>query len=308
MFLVGALMLAMTFVILAMLLNSAIYTENFATRGQATIDSGEVATFSDDLDRSVGQTVTALNEDTDVNHFDTQLEPHLVENASDIGNGTEQLYADRGLLLTIGEPEDTVNGTRIVQDSNSGFNSPGSTGDEAWTVAENVQVRKFVFDVTQAPAVGGFTLTVDDGSGTTTQIEFDDDTTGSDDLSVDVVGGGSCEAETPAEVNLFDATVGDSPCPALETLDDTQAPYDITYDYDDTVGTSIEGTYELTVNETLEEFDSSGSQPESYNSKSTGQQPWAIQGIYKTDIPITYRSEGVIYEGEIRVAPGEQDD
>jgi hypothetical protein len=293
--LVGALALAVVFVALALLLNTAIYTGNLATR-----DSGvEAAPAVEYVAESRAAGVDAV---ASVNRR----------------NNTSAADLNRAFNATMGEWDDlasyhrvvagdaadvdvagVTNGTRIQQDDASrDFTGNGGAAD--WTVVSGVSnVRSMRFTVEESALASGpsgaFHLTVTSGAGTRSVFVYDTATG----PAIEVVDGGTstvCPAGSVTggtfTIDVPNESVGGASCPALGPVDDTSGSTDIGYRDADAAG----GTYTMVVDEPPSALSLSGL-------NDNGPSPYWTDAIYGAELTVTYRTEKLDYAATIGVVP-----
>lgn len=297
-FLVTALAIAVASIALILLLNSAIYTQNVASRDLGANDRQAIAETKTFLEGAEGLLI-AENERTQ-----TQS-----ERRSALQTGTERLAE---LQRTHELQEGTATGVTkislsdgrgLYQDSVGDFTS--ASGDRNWSVADSAEgIRAFEIGVDSAdpPPTGDpvnesfrVNITGNGGSGDVwTLYVFEDG--GQTNVSTELTGGnieglcGPSTFSTPLTVNVTNASVNGKYCPNLTYWEDIDRPYEV----DITWGDRASGTYSLTVNTT-----SIGS----FNSPGTD--PYAIEQVYSVTGNYTYRSSHLHYVRAFRIAPGE---
>jgi hypothetical protein len=330
--LVGALTLAVSLVVLAVVLNSAIYTENLASRSSeagtdAAVDAREsvrdgVGGVTDHVNRNhAGAGYTALAD----SHFPTALaewRPLVVR---------QQVVSGRTLRVAhVGDTE----GTRIADESAGEFRpqtsgaNPLGYGEPNWMVADAVEVRNFRLAQISASDLTSATASSDPESAGTFFVEVHE-TGGSDEWQVALYedGGsvgvlvwdedqesavGSCQTPSPATVDLTGATLGGEPCEALSFFEEAQGPLDVYY----ANGDDVEGVYELTVDRAghaTSDALKNRVDAENYGrhcdgptyADGPGSGPYAAAAVYSTTVDFRFASESVTYETEIRAANGE---
>ncbi|WP_318569835.1 hypothetical protein [Salinigranum marinum] len=316
-FLVAALTLAVLFVGLALLLNTAIYTENLATRNT---DPG--------TDPSIGYRATAeesarelLRRENANNTGDPAkdygyptVSDWYVGSVGDWSNGTG-LHAARHARVASVSVDATEHGTRIEQ-SNASRAFTNRSGAADWTLATGIDVRDVRFTVAHGSVVASndsalandpFRVELDNSTDTWKLYVYDDIDTGGDDVSVAVVNDtgfvGECTrpGSSPAAIDVSNGSVNGTACPALETValggDANVEDSDVSFVNADHAG----GTYELTV--------SSGSGfTNFYDNDGTGPSqgsPFITAVVYDATVTITYESTDVYYRATIRLAPEE---
>jgi hypothetical protein len=305
--LVTAFMLAVTFVALALVVNSAIFTENMATRDDVA-GSHEALDFRSEVQDNAGKLLTEVNENSTLGESD--LEDGIA--AFSMEGGNQQ--AMQGRLVNVSYVGIGEDGTRIAQnDSTRNFTSAG--GSENWNLTDdNVRkVRNFEINVTDpdADATDDFTLVVND-TDTADQWEMTVSENAGGDIVVEVD-----HPDHPAEsctrshgsstvIDVTGATVGGEPCLALGQLQNpagTNLSFaagvdDYRIRFED--GNEIEGTYSLV-------FGNSGAHKSSNldNGPGSGLPYYDTDALYSIVVSYEFYTSSVGYETEVRVAPGE---
>lgn len=319
--LIAAFALAVVFVALALVINSAIFTENLASRGEIS-GSTEALTYQHQVEAGVAGTIAYANVH---NHsgtpgLTTTLDTAIEDLAAQAG--TQQSLD--GHLIDV-ELVGTTSGTRIVSNASGGSEFRSEGGATAWQLAEGVrQTRNVEIDISDTGelSMGVFSSAF--------RLELNRTGTSGDLWNASIRRGGSVppypvvlEVQTPAgntaqcsvtvssdeqlTVDVTDGVVGGEPCPALTELVDggtqfhwatgiTPNSYNITIEN----GDQIQGNYSMVVRPT-------GS-PVSSNFDSFPNDPYTTDAIYSAGVSYAYRTPNVAYEAEIVVAPGEPDD
>jgi len=312
--LIAAFILAVSFVVLAIVVNSAIFTENLATRDDVA-GSQDALEHRYEVTQSIGELLRVANNDTSINH--THVE-ESVENVSAQG-GVQQSSLGRIVNLSYSGNE---TGLRIFQeDQTRNFRSNGTEtqppqNDWNLTTEDEFAVRNFEINVTDSttlvdsdpfrvvanhtgdPAVE-WSLTIsrhDSGDGI--EVEVEHTTQGPESCTRDDVGDHTV-------VDVTGGTVEGEPCTALTELQNgtdmwfgtgVNDPFRIEYEN----GDNIQGTYSFIVNDTSVD---SGLNVDNHPDDSEPH-----DAIYSVDVSYTYYTPSVGYETEIRVAPGEVPD
>lgn len=310
--LVAVLILAAAFIILALVVNSAIFTENLATR-DSVAGSEEALEYRAEVVDSVGEMVVDANENGIEQEPDIALEYGELSERS----GFEQ--ALRGGVVAIDDVS-TTSGQRIAQDNESrNLTSINNTAD--WQLADGVrQVRNVQFAFTAVDADGfwifdePFRMHIRGDSGSTWTVEVSDQFGLFDDeigIRVNTPSeSAQCvwdqdEVEGDFTVDVTGATVNGEPCHALERLSDgtemwlgtgLTGPYEIEFENADTA----EGTYSMVIDDGAI-FENLHVDP----SEDPGEPYYITDAIYSATLSYTYQTHAVAYETDIRVAPGE---
>ncbi|MEF8914047.1 hypothetical protein [Natronomonas sp.] len=295
-FLIGGLVLAVVFLGLALVLNSAIYTENIATRGEASVENsnalGTVGEVRRGVDGAIG-TANRLHDDH------PSQEDSIETTVGEMDGSGGDFAARRGVFFEV-EVDGHEHGTRFFQENDGNFTAPnGSSSD--WTVAEDVSVREFRMEV-ERNALGDIlvdplNVTIDDGT-TAETVEIGTD--GSD--IVVELSGETCEATASrTSIDFTAGTVDGRHCPALDPLGDLDND-DVTVDFEN--GDDAEGTYSLLFDEEDRDDISPDYDSDDVDDDSDTD---AEDVIYSTTVTMEYRTTTVEYETELEVAPNALD-
>jgi hypothetical protein len=318
--LVAGLIIAVTFVALALTLNTVIYTENLATRSSDIAGGDDAIRFLDVAREGITGVLTRANRNHNGSH------DHVVGNVTGgidaWRNATGRSYAINGIVTNVSKVNVTE-GTRIQQ-TNRSRNFTSADGDSDWTLASDVSgTREFRLNVTRASlrnstkslvgtaGVDVFEIRVDDQS-TEWQVFVYKNLTGTATVNVTVENRtsgtkfGPCSATTEqVVVNITAEMVGGQSCSALSFVSNLQPPYTIMYnDTEPTIGDPTgNGTYHLFVDNS-----SVGGSPGPQFNDAPGDSPWADAAVYAVAFDANYETERLRYNASLRVAPGEPDD
>jgi hypothetical protein len=287
--LVTAFALAVAFVALSVVINGAIFTQNLATRGD-TAGGGDALQQRQQAEQMAGDLVGHVNanysgsadNDTRTSEFRGAL--------GDLSNASsfQQSISGRAVdYIYVG----ANNGTRITNASGA-FES--DSGSEDWVVAESVNgTRQFDMEVDASllnTTVGdAFTVSITNGSASWKMAVYNS----SSNVEIETTDGNgntaTCSADSSAAINVTAGLLDGQPCAALEVGENVTGNYDIIYNNSDQVG----GSYSLVVNATGGDIGDVTSQE---------------VVLYSATVEYTYRTANLVYETDIRVAPGEPDD
>lgn len=296
--LIAGFALAVAFVALALVLNTAIFTGSLSTRGE-NAPASDALVYRHSWQEDVGEFLRVANwqyADDDYGKLQANVSA-AVEDRSRLG---ARLLAKRG-RTTNATVRTSVEGTRIVHnDSTQDFKS--ADGDDTWTVAKGIDsTRDFDVFVTNAP------------------VEFNvsvHETTGSDDWYVLISrDGGQAEVEVYNEtadepytcrhsysgsfwVNITEGTLAGSECNALQWASNVDDTYDIEY----VNASTVEGTYSLVVDDPPTQARSAAG---NYNDVGS---PTTDKALYSVTVEFVYETPRLYYRTDLRVAPGEPDD
>ncbi|AFK18881.1 hypothetical protein E6P09_08855 [Haloferax mediterranei ATCC 33500] len=298
--LVSALAIAVLLVGLALTLNTAIYTENLATRTTDTNLDGAV-NHGGAVEMGAGELLDEVNRDGGSYSSLTDAFDLALGNWSDTA---ATLTAVRG-AVTNASRTDRVDGTRISQsDSTRDFTDRSGSGD--WTLATDVGVRGVRFNVSRdslATSSGSaFELVLDDGSAQVETEVYRDSTHVF--VTVEDASGSRSTCSVAADSGDYvrlDVPAGElngTACDPLDTVQtDLSGKTTVTY----RSSTQAEGTYELFVNKTNSTvFDAA-----KYEPADSGSSPVAEEALYAVNVSYVYQTGETYVSREVRVAPGE---
>lgn len=304
----GALVLAVMFVSFAALTNTAVYTENLATR-ESDPGTGAAVEFRTAAVTGTGGLVEDVNRHNDTSYV------ALDENASvavdEWDNASAKTYGATGRVVET-EYVRAANGTRIAQ-TNSTRQFTNATDAPDWTVASGLgddDLRAHRLNVStsdlEPERSGAFRIDYTDSDDDTRSVYVYRNATPDPTrvvVEVDAPGwNAACSAPAwngYAVVDVTGARVGDSHCGALAFFGNVSTPYDVSYHN----GVAANGTYGLVVNRTESTVESGTA---SFGTDG-GDDPFATEALYSARIALTYESHRVYHRAQVRVAPGEPD-
>lgn len=301
--LVTGLLVAVAIIGLVMLLNTAIYTENLASRG-ADQSGREATEYRATVIDGVGGLIDAENDRQHASQ--AAVEGNVTDGIGTIDNYTARNYATGGTAVEIDESTVTAHDGRLIRQNASGpFESSGGGSD--WTLATDVEnARGFVVTVdrsglnetneTVASSSGAFHVLVDGGSTWNAYVYRNESTP--NDVTVATDAGGTvsehCSVDaSEVTIDLSGGTVDGEPCPGLRWAEGVSPPYDVKYRN----GENATGTYNLTANTT-----STGALNDG---RSNPTSPYWVPAVYSAEFSIRYESPTLTYRTHVRVAPGE---
>ena len=278
--LVGALSLAIALVAVALVLNSAIYTHNLASRQDSTAD--DVVTFARDARLGAGDHLDFVNRADGSGGYATVGNAYVDGVGSAEETINERAAVDVAATRIAHDPGSQVRGVRIVDDSGTfePREAPSAFTGAEWVVAYRVRPRAFrvdvppsglsvldeldlgtgdVEDVLQDPLGASdevYTIEFTDnvanpGSGETWRVALYNDTSDDPTVAIHELGTNTlrtCSVDgtsvsDPLTLDLTGARFGGQGCAALSFVDDLPDTYSVKY-YN---GDEIEGSYELFV-------------------------------------------------------------
>ena len=302
-FLVAALVLAVLFVGLALLLNTAIYTENLATRNT---DPGTDPSIS--YRHAAEEAAVEVMVRENANHTDlpfSDVEDRYLRGVDGWSNAAS-LHGARHARVANVTVDSTVHGTRFEQtDLNRNFTNESGTVTD-WQVEDGVDVRDVQFTVE--------TDSLEELSDDPFELYMESSTDPSKNWGVVVYSPNAGEVGVAVSNDTATATcvatvgshgvvdvstghINDTACPAVgETLDLDGDDVDVRFRN----GDEAVGTYHLVVDSGV----SLGADEDHVDNEVDGS-PFVTAVVYEADVTITYESTDVSYRTTVRVAPEE---
>lgn len=303
--LVAAFILAAAFVVLALVVNSAIFTENLATRDEVP-GSHDALEYRAEVVDGVGNLVVATNEDPDIEPGEDALALDTIAEVTSLDQST------MGRVVSVSYLDHTE-GLRVAQD-NENRNLTDRAGNESWTVLEDVSaVRHLQFHLDVVDSDGPFEVVANDTDGEDWKFELAvGDTVGDAyELTVTEPGGteATCENVADQQILTLDVTGGTidgEPCQAVTRLQDDGTEMWFTaglegdeYDLEFRGADTVVGTYSLVTDAT--DHAVTGNVTEEHSPD----EPYSMDAIYSVEVQFEYYTSAVGYESSVRVAPGE---
>lgn len=310
--LVTALVLASLFVVLAMVLNAVIFTENFATRTHASEDVRDALSTRDvaaaELDRALAD---ANRHDTsyadlhdafgrEVTTWGTLAARHRAANARDLD------------LAVV----DVTNGTRIVQ-RNASRTLTNVSGAPDWELVDDADgLQAAALNVSRSSLVvpsnetnstalvadGVFHVVLTDAGGDAWRVFVYRDGVDAVEVRVQEPTGTlrpACSAAAGADgtvtVDLVAGSVGGTDCPELAFVDGLSPPADLAF----RAGDGAAGTYVIVVAQLEGVIDGDGD----FAAVDDGASPATTETIYAATVEVRYVSSVVEYRTTLRVFP-----
>jgi hypothetical protein len=318
--------LAVTFVGLALVFNSVIYTENLATRSEST-------TTTDPLvhKQSVASgTATLIEYVNEYNGTTADDYDDLKDNFTWAFDNVTTLMVNHQLNDGQVVEDDIVRideGTRVVQTNQTRNFTSFDDNESSWTVLDDAEdVRSFeIFVDTKSSLADNenpdsiesllstdgepFNMTVTDGIDEW-RLNVSEDSL-SRDLSPDpyFVGwystatgeSGVCGfSSLPVVINVSDGTINGTECPGLEFGEGFSTVPDIEYNN----GHNINGSYEFVANKSYTNVDSAVDDNYGPNERF----PRVHRAIYGARIEVDYESDALRYTSDFQVIPDETHD
>lgn len=313
--LLAALFLAATFVVLAIVVNSAIFAENLSTRNDVA-GSQEALEHRAEVADSAGEVLTYFNTNLDTNY--PTLRARVAADVDNISRQSGRQQSASGGVVSVNYGGDTQ-GNRIAQDNRS-RNLTSTDNSTDWTLAEDVnQTRDVQFNFTDVDrgVIGDpaspetFQMELDNGSvawemavqrQSPTRDQVNVTVTTATGASATCVGTEPLTTSGSLTVDLVEATVDGTFCRALSRLADgtpmwLETGLDSEYDIEFENSREFEGTYSMVIEG--DPLDSN------LRSNKNNDDPYFTTALYSVTLEYSYYTSDVGYETDIRVAPGE---
>ncbi|WP_135304514.1 DUF7261 family protein [Haloarcula amylovorans] len=329
--LVAALALAVIFVALALIVNSAIFSENLASRGE-TAGSDDALEMRGMVETNVGDAVRIANRRN--YSSPSELNGAVEDAVANTSGQTEYQEVRRGRLVNV-TVQSTTEGVRIVQNDSSSFaDDSGATNYEVVggvkRVTDDNGTRAFRIDATSIDAGSGTpfevkvneTAVTGNGNANSWRMQIWTTAAGGDTVHVRTlrnVSGSTtqeaCEVTVDSDsptyrIDVTRGTIDDEPCDALGTASGgenfhfgsgtgvgTSDEYDVYFRN----ASQIQGNFSMVVH------DDGGLDLPLVGGLPGSDQPYETDALYDVTVRYEYSTANMRYETDIRVAPGEPD-
>ena len=318
-----ALLLAMTLIALAVILNAAVFTENLGTRESA--DSDRATVYAVSIESAIDGNYERTNDNA------TRKAVHARTTFNDSletwENQQTEKAAREGAVFRANWT--THVGWRLEQDEDRSFTPADNRTATNWTLASDARnVSTFEMNVMRADLFDGatgltdfeeeaFRLDVSDGTTTwelyvfrnsdnSTIVVYDGDPTGLD-LGGLIDSTDSCVRATDrAVIDVRNGTFNGTDCGALEAPSSMDGRLDVRYENvrNSSDGEQVNGTYTVVVNGS-DAVPKTGGEPTKFN-RSGEAPPTATAVVYAVEYETYYEQEGVVHDPEGRYAPREE--
>jgi len=309
--LVTALALATALIALVLLVNTAIYAENLATRDPDVGDEDALSYEAAVVDGVGG----VMDHENDEEYDDyAAVRRNVTAGIVALDAQLSRTNVERGIGASINRSTvDYREGQLIRQTNASRAFTSGINVTTDWTVASDVEhARKYAAtvddsnlvttDAENASSDGAFHVYLDGANDWKAYLYLN----GAGEIAVAVEPGGTttatevCSVAAPeATVDFTAGTLAGEPCEGLTWAEGIGSDrYDVNYRN----GDRASGTYNLTVPV------SAGGAVGAELNDPVGDSPYHVPAVYSTTAEIVYRSPELEYRATVRVAPEEPDD
>jgi hypothetical protein len=292
--LVAAFGLAVAFVVLALVLNSVVFTENLATRNHDRAD--DAVGFQNAVEGGVGGLLTGVNDHNNSDYDELRTALHAGLERWDLNTSLLAASDGRVTETTVAGVE---KGTQVIQSERKTFTN--ETGAGTWTLAPGVdETRRFRMLVSQNDSTNPFRVQVADGSNSWT-VRVEENGTNTD---VTVLDDGTpqvthTEPGDTVEIDLTQGTVNGTEVANWTFAEGVAPGYDINYENGDTAT----GRYVFVVDRPrvalLDDLPR-----DTYFSRTSGDYPTTAPAIYSANVSVLVLRSTLTYETHVEVAPG----
>lgn len=314
--LVAAFILAVTFVTLALVVNSAIFTENLATRDDVA-GSHDALEIRYEIQTNVGQLMPGVNNESLGD--EAALRSDLKGSVQNVTIDRAVQQSTQGRLVNITYEDETV-GTKYARNESGNFTSAAPSNEPDWNLTEygTFDVRDFRINVTgpgNLTSSNPFTVALADRTAPYDEWNLtvaEGPNPGEANVTVrhsDHSVGETCTRDYSGNgylpIDITGGTVGGEPCPALSRLADgtqmwlgTGVPSDYYIGFRN--ATNIWGTYSFVVDADMNTTDP-GFPSANHPSDTIAN----VDALYSVTLFYEFYTSSVRFETDIRVAPGE---
>jgi hypothetical protein len=312
--LVTALALAVVLVVLVLLVNTAIYTENLATR-DADVGADDALEHRAAVVDGVGGVLDRENRA----EYDSRaaLETSVRGGVGALDSALAAAALDRGVSARTNGSAATMVDGRLLRQTDDDREFTNATGTDAdWAVASDLNgTRRFDARVDRSSLAAGDESDVSDAF----RVRVTGNTTGTEwrayvyrdsgDVAVAVKNDTDpvtevCSANAAeATVSFTDGRLAGEPCPGLTWAGGVSDRYDVRYGNAE----NVTGTYNLTVRTADDGVVRTG-QFNDGTAVADPDSPYHVPAVYAVRLPVASDAPELTHGSTVRVAPGERDD
>lgn len=298
---VTGLLVAVSLVAITLLLNTAIYSENLASRG-SDIGGNDALEFKSVTEETIGELIDKENSREHTSY--TDVTDNVSASVAEFNETITHRHALKGRSADVSNV--SLDQGAFLRQSNASRNMTNASWNTDWSLVKGVSdARSFAVTIsdglndTDTPEDESFTVIVNDSSDNEWIVYFYNDSN-TPTLAVKNESVGSpteldCGFDINVTVDLTRGEVGGEPCGGLVFGEDvSSSSYDIRFEE----GHEAKGTYELTVNE-------SGSVVSQNFNGAGGDSPRNLNAVYSVRYDIAFENPYLRYESSVRVARGE---
>lgn len=299
--LVGGIVVAFALVALVLLLNTALFAQNIATRGVGP--GPDVAAEHAAVTEQATSRIIRHEERTEYTSWDAAAK-NLTRNVDRVETVKRMQEFQRRNAVAEAEVTTIRRGTALVQTDGSREFTAGGTAapKEDWTLAETTGIRNFTMtvDATETdPETAPRTFTVrvigDDAEEWTAEVYESND-------MVEVSSNGKTCTSNAAEATIAWTDGELAGCSIPFAVDSDGNPLDEPYELRFENGVNATGSYRVVVsNQTAEDT----VMVDSFGAADTTDNPRQYPAVYSAVLRSIYEDTSIDYETSVRAAPGE---
>ena len=301
------LIIAVSFIGLAVALNAAIFTENLSTR--ESVDAEEAAAYSADVEPAIGDAYDETNDGSAVTAADARGKFGAL--LGEWETAREREAAREGADFGLNRAAHV--GWRLEQGANRSFAPANDDTATDWTVADGVRnISAFELSVDRAKLYDGagtsaFRLNVSNGTTHWELYVYQDSTSGEINVSEGNPTDPSSEncslTADRAVIDLRNETLAEEDCSALNFSSAVSGPLVVRYENVQDGGSErVNGTYRVVVNGSDAVATDGNDEPKRFNASGTSA-PTATAVVYAVSYDTHYRRNDVVHDREGRYAP-----
>ena len=298
------LIIAVSFIGLAVALNAAIFSENLSTR--ESVDAEEAAAYTAGVEPAIGDAYDETNDGGAATAADARTE--FGDLLGEWETAKEREAAREGADFGLNRTAHV--GWRLEQDANRSFTPEGNASATDWTVADGVQnISAFELSVKRTKLYNGadtaaFHVFLSDGTDTWKVFVYRD---GSDNIvvSADDPPTPQCTRTTNrAVINVSNGSVAGTDCDALDLPASLDGTLEVKFQNVQSSGGDerVNGTYTVIVNGSDAIDTDTDDEPIKFN-RSGEAPPTAAAVVYAVNYTTTYERADVEHHRDGRYAP-----
>lgn len=302
--LITAIALGLLLVVLAVMLNTVMYTDALAAGGAIDGAERDLTAYLDGMDAGIGVLLGGVNADRPAAASYDELEDATTVAIGDWSDQERAQWVTEGTLVDV-TVTDVAFHTRIIDDNGSS-DFTDAAGEVDWTLFdEGGDIDTFELNVTRVglttvnetcgPDDGCFTIVIEGDAGMSSTIRIAEQT---GEIAVDIStpdGETTCTIDTEAvTIDLVNGTIDGQRCDGLAVADRHQSPMRLQYaDASNVTGTYVVG------------FDGVVADEGRFTEEKS---PRFVPSVSWVEVAVTYQSTRLAYTGTHTITAGEYDD
>ena len=302
--LITAIALGLLLVVLAVMLNTVMYTDALATGGTTDGAERDLLAALDGMDVGIGILLAELNVERSASTASDELEDDAREVIHDWSDQERVHWAHDGAMVDV-TVNDVAFFTTIIDDNRSS-DFTNTSGEDDWTLIEDGDTidtlelnvtRDGLIDVntTCGPDEGCFSLSLEDENNSSSTVHLAER---SGEIAVDIStpeGETSCTINADAAtIDLVNGTIEGQRCDGLAIVDHHQPPIQLQY----TDAANVTGSYVIGFEGTVADR----------AHFTDDRSPRVIPSVSSVEVAVTYQSARLTYSGTQTIDAGDHDD